>query len=120
MRVQYHVTRESKDAVDIIGVLDDGRVFWAWGPTIPTDELDEFVRRYVDNPQANTAEQGAAVYETVEDLREELEAVDLQDMVKLTKEPVIVVEGGVGLGSRWKKRATLAECVEMVQAKRGE
>lgn len=117
MRVRYYVAHEGKDGMDVIGVLDDGRVFWAWGPMVPTNELDEFVRRYAENPNENTAEQGAAVYESVEDLREELEIVISEDLVRLTEEPVFVVAGGTGVGSRWEKRVTLAEAVKL--AKRG-
>lgn len=120
MKVEQVVIIEMNSGLlDAIGVLDDGRVFWAWAQEMDIESIHDFVKRYAENPDECTAEQGAEVHGSIEELRDALAAADREDLLPLTEEPAFVVEGSVGPGSRWEKRATLTECVEMVRAKRG-
>jgi len=115
MKIVYCGIHEiSEDMNDYIGVLDDGRVFWAWG-AVADDELSAFVQHYVENPDEATTERGAEEYDSIDELRAALRDAERDDLLYLTEEPVITVTGSTTLGGAHEKRATLAECVEMVR-----
>lgn len=116
MKVVYYAIHEaSEDMVDAVGVLDDGRVFWAWGPYLADDELSDYVRHYAEHPDEALAERGAEVYDSIDELRTALRDAERDDLLYLIEVPVIVVAGSKTVGGAHVKRATLADCVEMVR-----
>lgn len=118
MRVFTYVAQESDQGrTDYIGVLDDGRPFWAWASGLKEEELANFVKKYAENQLTCTDGQGALVTNTVQYLRDILEAQGREDLVRLSEDFVFPVSVEVDPGKRLEKRLTLSECVEMARAK---
>lgn len=115
MKVVHYAVHEN--GVDAVGVLDDARVFWAWckGGFMDENHLSEHVQVYNEHPSVQDGEYGVELCETVEELREVLIENEREDLLYLLEEPVFVADGSKSIGGAHEKRATLAECAEMVR-----
>ena len=96
-----------EDGYDYVGILEDGRIFWAWTCEFHgVLDLEEWVDRYLGNPMLADMWNGAAVYNSIEELREELRKFGRTKLAfDLDCKPIIWIAG---------KLVTLEEAVRKV------